>query len=351
MTIINGIILYSYVTITSFISQTLYYPNYYIIDIICKLKKYNSCFANDYILNKNIYTKIANSFYFFANYILNYKICYYGDLIEDNDRLDLYICNHITYLDSLFIPITLLSSTNCYKRLRFFMNKIFRKLPVVKEAIFFNKYYLLSKNIIDDKGLFESFDDEIKTNYNYNTSLFIYPEGTMYFETSLKKYHDYCESKNIKPFENLIHPRYKGTYKLIQSIKNLDMDVIGFFYDITMYYSGVDNKNIKITDFLTFKTNSVHMHIRKIKYSDIPDEEEEFKQWIYNLFKEKDELLKNKDKWIANHVTDEKFKILLTDFINFNLFIISIIYLIFFNSYAYYYFLLSMAISFAQYIF
>lgn len=344
---INSLLFFSYTVFISMSLQTLYYPIHYIINFICSIIKQNN--INDNLVNLFVYSNIFDSLYFIMNYVLNYKLYYYGDTIEQNDNINLFLCNHVTYLDSLFVPIFIKSFTNIFKKLRFFMDKKYKNLPIVRETIFFNNYYLLEKNIKKDKYIFEKINSEMNNGFNYNTSMCIYPEGRMYFKTSLNDYHKYCNNNNLIPFRKLIHPRYKGIYNIIKSIKNQSIDKIGHLYDITLYYKDVDSKNVTFSDFFNYNINSIHMNVKKINFMDLSNKENEFKQWLYKLYEEKDQLLNNKKDWKLNTSHNKNFVKMLTKFICVNSFIFYFFYLVFTNYYAYYYFLLSVFITFVHY--
>ena len=149
---------------------------------------------------------------------------------------------------------------------------------------------------IDGMGCAEwpmSNDNSEALSWPYN--LILFPEGTNFTDNTKGKSRAYGAKVGKVPFEHALLPHTTGLRQSILSLRP-SLDIV---YDITMGYSGVaageyaESAYGLKSIFLESKyPKLVDIHIRAFNVEDIPDDnEEEFDNWLYKVWKEKDDLL------------------------------------------------------------
>lgn len=137
---------------------------------------------------------------------------------------------------------------------------------------------------------------EKRTNANcwpYNFLLF--PEGTNLTADTRSKSLKYARKVNKQPFKHLLLPHVTGLRFTLETLEP-SLDAV---YDVTIGYSGVQSSSYAASHyslkqiFLEGKfPQIVDIYIRSFKLQNIPlKDEEAFTEWLYNVWKEKDELL------------------------------------------------------------
>ena len=129
--------------------------------------------------------------------------------------------------------------------------------------------------------------------WSYNFLLF--PEGTNLTANTRSKSLKYANKINKQPFRHLLLPHVTGLRFTLETLES-SLDVV---YDVTIGYSGVQSSSYAASYyslkqmFLEGKyPQIVDIYIRSFKLKDIPLKDEEvFTKWLYNVWKEKDELL------------------------------------------------------------
>lgn len=138
-------------------------------------------------------------------------------------------------------------------------------------------------------------------------SLIMFPEGTNLSANTRNKTEIYAKKVNKKPFNNVLLPKTTGLRYSLLKLK----DSVEIIYDITIGYSGVkqheygqdiyslsnvflEGKNPKDVNMFirTFKINEIP--IGNLNYDNEDDEKlavKEFEDWLFKIWKEKDELL------------------------------------------------------------
>jgi len=128
--------------------------------------------------------------------------------------------------------------------------------------------------------------------------LIIYPEGT--FTTpqnkdALEKSHKWAEENKLKKFYNVLIPRTTGFELIMETREAFDsiIDMTVAFEKPYLVNLGVTNPPTMI-DFFKYNDENpvkIHIHYKKYLIKDIPKENEKLKEWVLNVFTEKEELL------------------------------------------------------------
>lgn len=135
--------------------------------------------------------------------------------------------------------------------------------------------------------------DESKVCWPY--SLILFPEGTNLSSKTRQKSAAFAEKISRQPFENVLLPHITGLRFALLALRP-SLEVV---YDVTIGYSGVKKEEYgeliyRLPNiFLKGKSPKlVDMHIRAFNVADIPmDDEDEFMDWLYKVWKEKDDLM------------------------------------------------------------
>lgn len=169
--------------------------------------------------------------------------------------------------------------------------------------------HIASTNISDDLEGIKQWPKQSMSGNIFPYEIILYPEGTVPSNRTTKKSREFCEKLGVKPLKHLLLPRVRGLFLVLRKLRNT-AEVV---YDITCGYGGL-TPDVYGEDIFTLKNiflfgkgpKSIHYHLRSIRLEDIPlgeetvdidDVKEEdlkvFEKWLYELWYEKDELMKN----------------------------------------------------------
>jgi 1-acyl-sn-glycerol-3-phosphate acyltransferase len=115
----------------------------------------------------------------------------------------------------------------------------------------------------------------------------MYPEGTRITAEKRKKSWEFAEREGLPKLEHVLLPRTKGFVFIVQSLPKS----VACVYDVTTAYPGGP---AFISHLLTkgrFLTEGIHMHVRRIPFSELPRDEKALNKWLLDRFVEKDRLL------------------------------------------------------------
>lgn len=332
--------------LVSFFLQNLYFPFYMFFELISRIKYIKQFNISNIINDKYIQPNIAYNFIYYKNNFTNYKINTYGDninLIEN--KTDLIISNHRTIIDFFFQGNILgdvmqqrhvRENKKIYKKVQFMVNSVFKNVPIISTASILNNYFFIEKKYNKDKITL----DRIKTNYD-NSIIFLFPEGRLLTDTNIKQDLDYCHKNNIECHKNVLTPKYKGLYHIVNLLKKKGN--IGSFYDFTMIFSTHNiNRGYTNSELISKKNTTLDVYVKKIEWEDIPSNIDDFKTWLYKLYKFKSELMDKKDSWgqktdvSLNDKKKYRFNFAITTFLTYYY-----IFMIFTNRYCFLYMILS----------
>ncbi|OLY79257.1 putative acyltransferase [Smittium mucronatum] len=144
----------------------------------------------------------------------------------------------------------------------------------------------------DSKNYLDALKDIL--NKTRNTWLLLFPEGYLFCEETKEPSDRFAKKMNLKPTKHTLLPRVTGLFHAVNTLR----PKFPYIYDYTMGYEGIvpgDDHYIKYSVekvlYEKFYPKNVHLYLRKYKLSDIPENEEEFSQWLYKIWYEKDDLL------------------------------------------------------------
>lgn len=327
--------------LVAFFLQNLYFPFYLFFELISHIEFIKQFNINNIINDNYIYPNIVYNFIYYKNNFTNYKINTYGDninLIENKN--DLIISNHRTRADFFFTE-NILRNKEFYKKIQFIINIKYKNLPIVSTASILNDYFFLEKDYDKDKTTL----DRIKTNYD-NSVIVLYPEGRFLTYNNIKQNLDYCHKNNIESNKNVLTPKYKGLYHIVNLLKKKGN--IGSFYDFTILFNTHNiNHGYTNPELVSKKHTTLDVYIKKIEWENVPSNPDDFKTWLCKLYKFKSELMDKKDSWgqktdvSLNDKKKYRFNFAITTFLTYYY-----IFMIITNRYCFLYMILSIVLQY-----
>lgn len=239
---------------------------------------------------------------------------------KDNN-IDIVICNHTNMIDSLIVSSILKKYS--INNFNFIYNSDTTLIPGLGLALYCSSDIKIhKKDWSDDKNLLSKQLEKI-SNSKDKQVIIIFPEGSIINEKLKQKSIQFAKDNGVEPLENLLIPRAKGLFHLINTLKKSNK--LGKIWDTTIIIE--DKKKYAI--FGEIETPNT-------------DEYDDFKRWLYNLWLQKDIVIKdykllNYDK-IEHEYTPEFYILLLVVFL-FSLELIS-------SKYGRYYLLISFMIGY-----
>jgi len=206
------------------------------------------------------------------------KKYFYNDIIikgeiEQNDKIDIIISNHISTFDFIII-MTILHNFNI-SNYYFILKDTLVKIPIFGDLI--GDDIKVTRNWTRDQTLLMEQIKNIKTG-----KIIIYPEGTRYNIQKHNKSKQYCYDNNLPICNYTLLPKIKGLHLIISLLKSEQR--FGNLYDITLISQQVLDKS------------KLFVFINKLDKFDL--EYETFKKYIYKLWFNKNLLI---DKYIVNN--------------------------------------------------
>lgn len=117
--------------------------------------------------------------------------------------------------------------------------------------------------------------------------LTFFPEGTDFNRVKHEKSIKYAAEHNLPSYRNLLVPRVTGFVSCVKML-GTHIDAI---YDFTLCYTS-SPKPSPLRALMDLAPKEVHLHIRRYPISTIPlNDDKKLKDWIFQCWKEKDELL------------------------------------------------------------
>jgi 1-acyl-sn-glycerol-3-phosphate acyltransferase len=126
---------------------------------------------------------------------------------------------------------------------------------------------------------------------NYPKPFFVglFPEGTRITDKKREESWDFAEKNSLPRLHNVLLPRTKGFSHIADACR----PVVDCVYDTTIAYEGGPAYIRHAIMEGAFRTQIVHVHIRRTEIKDLPTGQENLKQWLLSDFEMKDRLLEH----------------------------------------------------------
>lgn len=248
-----------------------------------------------------------------------------GRIISHLKRRSIIIANHQIYTDWVFLW-WLTSTADLAGNIFIMLKKSLESIPILGYGMRNFRFIFLSRKWAQDKitlnnslGTIDAnsrgvgplsgvrplrVDDDGEMHWDVSKTdetktwpyiLLLFPEGTNLSAATRRRSASFAEKVGKQPFRHVLLPHSTGLRSSLTLLKP-SVEVV---YDVTIGYSGVGRNDYgeliyRLPNiFLKGQTPKlVDMHIRAFNVSDIPvDDEEAFNQWLYGVWKEKDDLM------------------------------------------------------------
>ncbi|KAI5082852.1 hypothetical protein GOP47_0002595, partial [Adiantum capillus-veneris] len=196
----------------------------------------------------------------------------------------LVISNHRSDLDWLFGWV-LAQRVGCLGSTRAVMKKSTRYLPVMGWSMWFSEYIFLERSWVKDEETLKSSFKSLK-GFPQPFWLALFVEGTRFTEAKLRQAQEFAALSGFPSPRNVLIPRTKGFVAAVSNIREFAPAV----YDVTVAVPK-ESPPPTMKRALSGQSSVVHLHIRRVPTSGLPETEDGLSQWCKDAFILKDDLL------------------------------------------------------------
>ncbi|KAJ4886899.1 putative 1-acyl-sn-glycerol-3-phosphate acyltransferase 5 [Raphanus sativus] len=223
------------------------------------------------------------------------KVVFCGDKVPCEEQRVLLIANHRTEVDWMYFWDLALRKGQI-GNIKYVLKSSLMKLPLFGWAFHLFEFIPVDRRWeVDEANLRQivsSFKDPRDALW-----LALFPEGTDYTEAKCERSKKFAAEHGLPVLNNVLLPRTKGFVSCLQEL-SCSLDAV---YDVTIGYK------TRCPSFLDnvygIEPSEVHIHIRRINQSQIPNQEQEINDWLMNTFQLKDQLLD--DFYSSGHFPNE----------------------------------------------
>mmetsp|Transcript_6148 Transcript_6148/g.18567 ORF Transcript_6148/g.18567 Transcript_6148/m.18567 type:complete len:364 (-) Transcript_6148:3924-5015(-) len=222
---------------------------------------------------------------------LNIEVC--GDELRPDENA-VIICNHRSWMDTMII----FSIARQYGRdgdLKFITKKSLLFFPVYGLGAFITEVCIFIRRTSQraQNAFARTFEQLVNPRAKRPFWIVSYLEGTRLTPSKLAEAQDFAKKRDLNVLRNVLQPRTKGFSMITTGLED-NLDAV---YDLTLGYQSDENLNTipSFEEVLTIpslgKNRTVKVHQRRIDARSVPRDEEGIKQFVYDLYDEKDQLL------------------------------------------------------------
>lgn len=216
-----------------------------------------------------------------------------GDSFYPNEPA-LVVCNHRSWLDTIIL-YSLARQVRMHGDVKFLAKRSLLIFPIFGFAGWVLDVVIFIKRQSSSAGrrmgkMFSSLTDPRRDCLPY--WLINYLEGTRFTMKKRREALTFAEERGLKQLHHVLQPRTKGFIATVRALRGNARAV----YDVTIGYDETEDHEMSpsfremcFTPSLTNRI--VHVHQRRIPLSEIPEDEDELRRWVYTLYEQKDELI------------------------------------------------------------
>lgn len=216
-----------------------------------------------------------------------------GDPFFANEAA-LVVCNHRSWTDTIIL-YSLARQVRMHGDVKFLAKRSLLAFPVFGFAGWILDVVIFIKRQSSSAGrrmgkVFSSLTDPRRERLPY--WLISYLEGTRFTEKKHSMAIDFAKERGLTPLRHMLQPRTKGFLAQVRALRGNAEAV----YDVTIGYHENYKKEMEPSFSKMYFTPSrvdrvIHVHQRRIPLDEVPEDDEELKQWVYKLYEQKDDLL------------------------------------------------------------
>eukprot|EP01121_Diplochlamys_sp_Union-15-3_P017830 TRINITY_DN6360_c0_g3_i1.p1 TRINITY_DN6360_c0_g3~~TRINITY_DN6360_c0_g3_i1.p1 ORF type:complete len:329 (-),score=35.01 TRINITY_DN6360_c0_g3_i1:58-1044(-) len=215
-------------------------------------------------------------------YFTGNKLVLTGDKLP-HDENAIVLSNHLFWTDWTII-FCLAARRGIVGSVKIIVKNIIKYIPGIGTGILALGSVFISRS-------WEKDQEEMRKAFSHLISdempfwLLLFPEGTRLTPQNVISGQEFARKKGYPILKNLSFPKVKGFQAAVKHLRYGANAV----YDITIAYP---EKPGNIYNFMFGgKPKRVHVHIKRIEMSAIPEDEDEQTRWLINNFVEKDQLI------------------------------------------------------------
>ncbi|VDP12088.1 unnamed protein product [Heligmosomoides polygyrus] len=152
-----------------------------------------------------------------------------------------------------------------------------------------SSYIFLDRHFDTDQSHIQKILDYF-ARVGYNYQILLYPEGTDKCPLATERSRLYAKKHGLVHYEYVLHPRTTGFVYIIQNMRK--DKYIDYVYDVTVGFGDCIVQSEVDFACQGVCPKEVYYQVRKLKIEDLPTDHDELAQWLVNLWKEKEEKLR-----------------------------------------------------------
>ncbi|XP_037076032.1 1-acyl-sn-glycerol-3-phosphate acyltransferase epsilon-like [Pollicipes pollicipes] len=232
----------------------------------------------------------------FFEHATGLEIFFYGDaddIFKKNENV-LYISNHQSTVDWIACNMVAVRQ-GALGHLRFVMKDGLQWLPLYGHYFYQHGCIYVRRGRFSQQKMIRSL--EYLQQERIQSWIVLFPEGTRYDPSKpevIARSERLALASDLQPLQHHLTPKSKGTWLTLDKVRR-HLDAL---YDVTVVYQGSYShsqgkraRTVALIDFLRGFCPAMHIHVRRIPMSEVPETEEAFQRWIHQLFQEKDRIV------------------------------------------------------------
>jgi 1-acyl-sn-glycerol-3-phosphate acyltransferase len=194
----------------------------------------------------------------------------------------LVVVNHQQMADITFL-MAYARSKRRLGEMRWFVKDPLKWVPGVGWGLYLLGSVFVRRNWADDRAGIERTFARIRRD-RIPIWLLLFAEGTRITPPKLEKSRKIARDKGLPEPEHVLLPRPRGFVGSIIGLR----DHLDAVYDVTIGYAdGVPT----LWQFMQGFVTRAHLHVRRYPTASLPESEEDLSRWIFDRYREKDQLL------------------------------------------------------------
>ncbi|CAH1764860.1 6594_t:CDS:10 [Entrophospora sp. SA101] len=230
------------------------------------------------------------------------KITFSGDKIPSNESA-VVISNHRSFTDFYMLHSVAIRK-NMLPHVKYFAKDSLKYIPFFGYGMWLMGMIFIKRNWTQDQSQLRKIFKRIK---EYAAPIWIvnFVEGTRMTQKKLLDGQAFAKEKGIPILRHLLVPRTKGFVACIRQLRNTH---VKYVYGLSFPPNLIQvHAYSKISPPWSF-----HIHMKRYAIEDLPNDDEQLKEWVSKIFVEKDNLLEDmKMNWTNSEklgaIVEEKF--------------------------------------------
>lgn len=201
----------------------------------------------------------------------------------------LVISNHRSDIDWL-VGWIIAQRLGCLGGTRAVMKKSTKFLPVIGWSMWFSEYVFLSRNWSKDEKVLRDGYASLK-GFPRTLWVALFVEGTRFTKAKLEAAQKYAADAGLRVPRHVLVPRTKGFVSAVENLR----EFVPAVYDMTVAISK-ELPDPTMVRIFRGQPSEVHLHVRRVPMSELPQGADEIAKWCHDAFEIKDGRLEQHEK-------------------------------------------------------